>query len=137
MNIQHSADGNIELHSSTDGGSNYVASTLNDFVVMQHSDAAAATTAVSAGTSEITMSSTQGGTGTLECLNGHVRLYSPHNTVYDKYYTWQLGFANTADVLIANTGAGRVFVNQDIDAVKFAPSTGTFTGKINAYGWVT
>lgn len=133
VDLDPSADCNLLLQTSTDGGSTYDSSAGNYAYAVLVSAAGAVSTANSTSATSIALVTSGGGTGTNESIAGTVTLHNPSVADY-AMITWDLVSHTTAGALKSGIGAGARLTAADVDAIKIYPSTGTITGEIRVYG---
>jgi hypothetical protein len=124
-----------------DGGSNYDASKTSSFFSASHTEGGSAagpsrddsraedaSTAVQALGQNI-------GSGNDECLSGHMYLFNPGNTTFQKQFMATVNYYQEADKSESVYVGGYCDVTAAIDGVQFNSSAGTIdSGSIKLYG---
>ena len=134
-NIDKSSDGELELRTSTDNGSNYDAG-ASDYAWARTGITDSGAFGPSADSSDlwITLFDQSGGSGTDENMSGVVYLYRPQDTKYTRIVGRFQGTDTGGDIFNKSVVGARLTA-ADVDAIQILPSSGTITGEIRVYGY--
>ena len=124
-----------------DGGSNYDASKTSSFFSVSHTEGGSAagpsrddSRAEDASTNVQALGQNIG-SGNDECLSGHMYLFNPGNTTFQKQFMATVNYYQEADKSESVYVGGYCDVTAAIDGVQFNSSAGTIdSGSIKLYG---
>lgn len=138
IDLDPSADTNIEVRTSSDNGSSYDSGAGN--YAFGQATQPITNTITGYGTSNTSIIITGGvlswgGASAGEAIAGTVKLYKPSGASYRKRFQWFLSGEDTAGNQQMSIGHGSRVSTSAVNAVRFFPSSGNFaSGSIKLYG---
>ena len=135
--IVPSANSQLQVRTSTDGGSTWDSGTGNyKYLNYGYASALGNVAASSASATEIVLHANNQHTSTDYSLNGALWLMNPSGTNYTNCQ-WQIDLYDSSDYYTYQYGAGVRLSAADVDGLRFLPTSGNIAqGTVSSYGLV-